>query len=218
MPSREHIRKAVNQQLKNNKEYRKYACEAVDILLGNNTSITINLEGAKKIKVPFIDIYCQAFRDDLVSFEDLVLTGFAWQRVYRGELIYRCIQVKESPHGDSEIELNREILLDMVSHYNKRGMYGLKSADFFGGKDGADGYIEFEEPFITDYCGRPLGDDGDPVAHYPEEGINGRSKYFPLEVGYCMPDQMEYHLRMSGCVARFPYDIDVIIFLESKNH
>lgn len=208
----------MNQQLKDNKEYRKDACEAVNILLENNASIIINLEGAKKVEVPFIDIYCQAFRDDLVSFEDLVLTGFAWQRVYRGELIYRCIQVKESPHGDSEIELNREILLDMVSHYNKRGMYGLKSADFFGGKDGEDGYIEFEEPFITDYCGCPLGDDGDPVAHYPEEGINGRSKYFPLEVGYCMPDQMEYHLWRSGCVARFPYDIDVIIFLESKNH
>lgn len=208
----------MNQQLKNDKEYRKYAFDAVDILLENNASIIIDLEGAKKVMVPFIDIYCQTFRDDLVSFEDLVLTGFAWQRVYRGELIYRCIQVKEPPHADSEIELNREILLDMVSHYNKRGMYGLKSADFFGGKDGADGYIEFEKPFITGYRGYPLGDDGVPVANYPKEGINGQSKYFPLEVGYCMPDQMGYHLGMSGCVARFPYDIDVIIFLEDKNH
>jgi hypothetical protein len=35
-----------------------------------------------------------------------------------------------------------------------------------------------------------------------------------LEVGYCQPHQIFMHLISSHCVARFPYNSDVIIFIE----
>jgi len=45
--------------------------------------------------------------------------------------------------------------------------------------------------------------------------IHGRCVHFPLEIGYCMPDQTETHLSTARCIARFPYGSRFIIFMEN---
>jgi hypothetical protein len=185
-------------------------------VLDQEPSLIVKFEDGE-LKIPFIIIYCQAFRKDLVYFEDLVLTAIAWQRILNGELIYRFIEVKEKPHMDNEIEKNREILVDMVEHYRMRNMYGIESADFWGGTQDADGYIKFTEPLIKNFKSRPFRPNDKPKE--PEEFSNtadGICTYFPLEIGYCMPDQIEMHLLKAKCVARFPYEYNFIVFLESR--
>ncbi|MBM4141917.1 MAG: hypothetical protein FJ242_10660 [Nitrospira sp.] len=147
MPLRHDYRTVINRTLKDDSTYRKYALGALEVL-DQKPSLIVKFENGE-LKIPFIDIYCQAFQKDQVYFEDLIQTAIAWQHILHGQLIYRFIEVREKPYPNKEIKKNKRILVDMVEHYRMRNMYGLESADFWGGTQDADGYIKFSEPFIT---------------------------------------------------------------------
>lgn len=214
MPLKSNHRDVINRTLKSDPDYRKYAIDAVSVL-DQKPCLVVNL-GNDYFKIPFIDIYCQTFREDLVCFEDIVLTAIAWQHILLGQLIYRVIEVHEPPYGDNEIEKNGVILADMVEHYKTRNIYDIVAADFWGGTQDADGFIEFSEPLIRNYRGIPLPikDTSDTLVH--QHSIDGLCTHFPLEIGYCMPDQIEMHLAKTKCVARFPYGYRFIVFFESR--
>lgn len=187
---------------------------ALDVL-DMRPHLVVKLEDGGSHKIPFMDVYCQISRGDLVTFEDLVMTAIAWQKVLSQELIYRFIEVRDSPHPDRSDGLNRAILQDMVGHYATRGVHSIKSADCWSGTQGADGYIEFEEPFIGHFSGCSIDALLKDIACKPSKPIWSQCTYFPLEIGYCSPDQLEQHLSISRCVARFPYGSEYIVFLES---
>lgn len=208
MPLKNAFRENVREQMKS-QLWRKAACKALDVLQEKDPKIFITMDDGEVLEIRFMDIYCQTLRDDLIHFEDLVLTGLAWQNVLNRRLIYRVVQVRESPFSDREVERNNELLRDMIEHYPD---FGFVRANFWGGNQGADGTIEFKEPFIRDYSGTIV--DNELSSDFKVEPVDGISKNFPLEVGYCMPDQMEFHFRTAGCVARFPYGYDFIIFFE----
>jgi len=214
MPLKSNSRDLINRTLKSDPAYRKYAIDAVSVL-DQKPCLAVNF-GNDYYKIPFIDIYCQAFREDMVYFEDIVLTAIAWQHILLGQLIYHVVEVHEPPYSDNEIEKNRLILADMVEHYKDRNIYGIEAADFWGGTQDADGFIKFSEPLIKNYRGIPLPSND--MADIPavQHSINGRCNHFPLEIGYCMPDQIEMHLAQTKCVARFPYGYRFIVFLESR--
>lgn len=201
MPLRDHFRRAINVSLSSSSNRRRYAVEALDFYQTGTPTIYSNVDGGTQIELPFSDVFCQTARPDLLTFEDLVYVAESWQKILSGEMIYRILVVGESPHGDKETTANRAILKDMLSHYQERDV-GILNADFQGGGHDEDGYVSFSKPFITKDS---------------ENGTAGSCKRFPLEVGYCMPDQMSFHLRQSRCVARFPYNHELIIFLEDTS-
>jgi hypothetical protein len=215
MPLRHNYRTAINRTLKGDPDFRRYAINALEVLDQKPSLIVKFTDG--ELKVPFIDIYCQTPLQNRVTFEDLVLTAIAWQHILCGQLVYRFIEVSECPYSDKEIEKNRGILTDMVKHYNTRNMYGIESADFWGGTKDADGYIKFSEPFIKCFKGMTVSmEKQSDNSGNPNNCDNGTCKDFPLEIGYCTPDQIEMHFSKSKCVARFPYGYNLIVFLESK--
>ncbi|WP_028486828.1 hypothetical protein [Thiomicrorhabdus chilensis] len=213
MPNKQILRKSINKKMRDFK-FRTMAVKAVDIFQKNNPIIYINLDDRQQIEMRFMDVYCQAYREHLIAFEDLVLTAMAWQNVLSGNLIYRFLQVRENPYPDKQIDANQDILKDMVKQYQKRNLYDILDADFWGGNQGEDGFIEFKKPFIESFSAVGYDAEGDRTE--ASDVVDGVCSNFPLEVGYCMPDQMEFHLRTRRCVARFPYGYDFVIFIESK--
>lgn len=214
MPLRRNYRDAINRTLKGDSNFRKYVMSALEVL-DQKPSLLVKFADSE-LRLPFLDIYCQVALPDQMYFEDIVLAAIAWQHILNGQLIYRFIEVRDIPHTDNEIQKNREILSDMVKHYNMRSMYKIESADFWGGTQDADGYIKFSEPFIKSFKGLPISREkksDDPEDNTP---VDGSCMYFPLEIGDCMPDQIEMHLAKSRCVARFPYGYNLIVFLESR--
>jgi hypothetical protein len=212
MPLRYNYRTAINRTLKGDPSFRRYAINALEVL-DQKPSLIVKFSD-REFALPFIDIYCQTLNPDYVNFEELVLTAIAWQHILNGQLIYRFIEVCECPHSDREIEKNRGILADMVNHYETRNMYDIELADFWGGSQDADGYIKFSKPFIKPFKSLTLS--GEKESEHSDNPVEGTCKYFPLEIGYCTPDQIETHLAKSKCVARFPYGYNLIVFLESK--
>lgn len=175
--------------------------------------LLVSREDGSSYEIPFADVYCQVWRADSVCFEAEVAAALAWQDILAGRLVYRFIEVREPPQPDKEIEANREILKDMVSVYNEAGVYDLKGADFWGGTQDEDGYVEFNSPFIDGFEGFSLDELGGVQDRVVVEGLKG-SLMFPLEVGYCESHQMVKHLSLAKCVARFPYKHPYIVFLQ----
>jgi hypothetical protein len=68
-----------------------------------------------------------------------------------GKTLYRFVEVREPPHSDKDISFNQAVLADMLKHYGDRGLYDIKNADFWGGNQGAAGFIEFFESFIGNF-------------------------------------------------------------------
>lgn len=211
MPSKESYRAAVRQLLEK-PEWRRMAFEALDVLNRGNPSLVVVFPDSTR-EISFRDIYCQG---PSVSYEDQVLTAVRWQSVLRGHLIYGFIQVREAPHRDRDLEANRSIVADMVDRYRDGEEFQVIAADFWGGNHGEDGFVRFAEPFITNFSGRGWNR-GSANRQYPETApaVSGVRTDFPLEVGDCLPDQMEAHFAISRCVARLPYGSDVMVFLEA---
>jgi len=200
-------------KIRHDPEFSDMAFRALDVL--EKDPVLILTYPDERVEIPFMDIYCQAYRNDAIHFEDKVLTALAWQNILEGSLIYRFIQVRESPYRDKCIKENNDILLNMVKSYQGRDLYNIKEAVFWGGNQDADGFIEFSSPFIRDFKGRILKEKNDSKGKaLVKKSVNGKCWHFPLEVGYCMPYQIEAAFHTNQCVARFPYGYDVIIFLE----
>jgi hypothetical protein len=108
----------INKGLRDDPAYRKDAIRALDVL-ETRPVIVVEFKNGYEIEIPFIDLYCQTQFNNHVTFEEMVVTAFAWQDVLSGDLIYRLIQVREPSRPDKEIELNKGILVDMVDHYNQ---------------------------------------------------------------------------------------------------
>jgi hypothetical protein len=102
----------------------------------------------------------------------------------------------------------------MIKHYGNRGLYNIKNADFWGGNQGAAGFIEFFASFIGNFSGCATDSTEEVKQFAMASPIHGRCVHFPLEIGYCMPDQIETHLSTARCIARFPYGSCFIIFME----
>ena len=195
--------KAKIQGMMNDPLHQKYIIDSLRVLRAK-PCLHVNRADGSTYKIPFEDVYCQAFSEDVVTAEDRVATALAWQDVLAGRLVYRFIEVGGLPCQDKDLEGNKTILADMVLQYNAMGVYGLKDADFWGGKQGADGFIEFESPFIDGFEGYALGANGE-VSECKGLIETRCSTKFPLEVGYCKPYQIIFHLSTERCVARFPY-------------
>jgi hypothetical protein len=101
----------------------------------------------------------------------------------------------------------------MVRDYRARDPLSLLAADFWGGKNGEDGYLKFGAPPISNFEGFATDLTGFPETP-PGEPVDGKCTRFPLEVGNCLPDQIEFHLQQTNCVARFPYHHTFIVLLE----
>lgn len=215
MPLGQDFRSIINDAMKTDAQYRRYLISALEILDRKPTLLVRFQE--YEVEIPFMDIYCQALSEDQVHFEDLALTAIAWQHILLGKLIYRFIEVAEPPQADKEKFHNKAILMVAAEHYRSaNNLYDFESVDFWGGTQGADGFIKFNEPLIRNYRGRPLTrhDAIAPLGNL-RAPVSGLCKNFPLEVGYCLPHQIETHLVKTGCVARFPYGYNIIVFLES---
>lgn len=218
MPMRDSFHRGVQQLLVKNAEWRRKAFEALDVIQKKEPGITISMSNGSEVTIPFYDIYCQTPRTDKLKLEDHLMVALAWQKILAHDWIYSCVQVREAPHSDASTEDNDSILKDMIDYYNvehPEAGFHFKKAEFWGGAGAeADGIVVFEEPFVK-MSANCLGCDLKGV--WAPNGMparNGKRKEFPLEFGYCMPDQMDYHLANHGCVARFPYDHDFIVFVE----
>lgn len=134
---------------------------------------------------PFI---CQLWegRDSTIIEEDL-MCAYVWQKIITNKISYR---VQETPRcfKDDNIKENRLLVKSYVTNCLDSG---IENADFWGGTQGEDGFIKFNEPSIF-----------------------GNS-HFPLEIGYIKPTQFIYHLMYRKCIARLPYDSDYIVYFES---
>ena len=209
MPLRSAHREAIAEKLQEDKQWRVYAFEALEIV-EHNPTITVTFSDGSHQELPFWDIYCQTHRRDQIALEEKIMTGIAWQHILRGKYIYTVYQVRDKPKPDADIQGNNDILQDMVRRYKP----AFTSAEFWGGTQGADGQITFKEIAIKNFWGVE-GDRKDRLDLSKLSGPkHGRRQHFPLEVGYCRPDQIDTHLMDSKCVARFPYGYDLIIFLE----
>ena len=134
---------------------------------------------------PFFCQLWSGYEDTLI--EENLICASLWQLILAGKIQYvlqqtpRCFQ-------DHEIKENQSLFKSYkISCIDHR----VKEADFWGGKNGEDGFIEFEEPLIKNQT------------------------YFPLEVGYVRPTQVAYHLTHRKCIARIPYESDYIVYFES---
>lgn len=205
MPLKAAFHEGIRNYMKD-KTRRDYLFDALEVLESTDPYLPITLSDGEELKIPFMDVYCQSFRDDLVRFEDRASAALAWQDFCNDRLIYKFIQVREEPYPDDRIKENQAILDDMIDHYPE---LGIVNAEFWGGKNDSDGIIVFRESFIRNFPGRTNAKKEKP------ELINGIKKKFPLEVGYCMPYQLEYHLLFERSVARFPYGSDFIVFIEN---
>lgn len=209
MPLRNAFKGAIIDKLQMDREWRDYAFGALAIV-EKNPMITVKFSDGSQCQLPFQDIYCQVYCRDQINLEERIMTGIAWQHILLGEYIYVVYQVRETPKPDADIQGNNEILQDMVHRY--RSVFA--SAEFWGGTQGADGQITFKKAAIKDFWGvevaQEIGFDVSKVVG-PRRG---RCQYFPLEVGFCHPDQIQTHFFNSNCVARFPYGHDLVIFLE----
>jgi hypothetical protein len=215
MPLNPHFRSIINDAMKADAHYRRYVISALDVL-DRKPTLVARFEN-REIAIPFMDIYCQNDNYAAIHFEDLAMAAIAWQHILRGKLIYRFIEVGEAPQADKAKFHNKAILIVAADQYRARNnLYCFKSVDFWGGTQGADGFIRFAEPLIRNFKGRPLAKPGE--ASPPDilqPPISGSCTDFPLEVGYCRPDQLEMHLLKTGCVARFPYGYNILVFLEA---
>ena len=216
MPLGKHYWQRVNERLRDDPRFRRRAFEAVEVL-DDNPMIFVGVEGHAMAEIPFTDIYCQKHAH-FERFEERVMTALRWQDILLGNIIYRCVQVREAPHADADVDANRALVQDMVRHYREAGVYDMVGADFWGGKNGEDGYVEFARPFIVGFSGAPTDGVGNFGPKY-RRGIpvDGRVRRFPLEIGFCKPDQMDWHLQQSAGVARLPYGTDWMVFLEAKH-
>jgi hypothetical protein len=218
---RDSFHHGVNALLLKNPKWRKMAFAALDVIQKKEPEIVISMTSGSELVIPFYDIYCQTVRKDKLKMEDHLMVAVAWQRILSHDWIYSCVQVREPPHSDGAKEANDDILKDMINYYNvehPEAGFRFKKAEFWGGAGaGADGVIAFEEPFVKmpDGClGRDLNGVWAPTKKPARQGVHTE---FPLEVGYCMPDQMDYHIAASGRVARFPYEHEFIIFIEDTH-
>lgn len=209
MPLRNAHREAIAHRLQEDKQWRDYAFGALEIV-ERSPSIIVTFSDGSHRELPFWDIYCQTFPRAEITLEDKIMTGIAWQHVVHGKYVYIVYQVRDKPKPDADIQGNNDILRDMVHRYQPV----FANAEFWGGTQGSDGQIMFRETAIKDFWGH----EGQPGERLDLAKISGpktgRCKRFPLEVGYCRPDQIDTHFMDSKCVARFPYGYDLIIFLE----
>lgn len=133
------------------------------------------------------DFFCQLWsgNNSTVIEEDLIVSRLL-QKILSNQLQY-IIQETPQCFTDDDIENNQKLFKSY-----KESCFDLKvlDSDFWGGKQGEDGFIEFEEPIIK------------------------TQKRFPLEVGYVRPTQVEYHLIHRKCLARLPYNSDYIVYFE----
>jgi hypothetical protein len=210
MPLRAAYRRSISDSLKHDKQFRDFAYAALE-LVEQNPYIAVAFEDGTHREVSFWDLYCQVYREDSIALEDKIMTGLAWQKVLQNGYIYRVFQVREEPRPDKDIEGNNSILQDMVYCYGSI----FRRAEFWGGTQGADGYIEFKDVAIRHFRGihRRPGDHRIDFLDVPQS-VSGKSKWFPLEVGYCHPDQIETHFLDARCAARFSYGHDLIFFFE----
>ncbi len=203
LPSRHEVITSVRRRLAQDPVWRDYSMGALEILEGGPF---LRIHTDEEVHdFPFKIIFCQAFRTDLVMLEELILTAIAWQRVLNRELIWRCIEVRDPPCADKQVAMNTDILKDMMGVYKSE--HAITAVEVWDGNFGADGYVEFHRPFISDFRATKIN--GPAV-----EPIEGRCRRFPLEIGYCRPDQVLWHLEESKCIARFPYGSRWIVFLE----
>lgn len=212
MPIKSTFHRAINQRLKE-AAFRRLAVEAVDVLQASPTLFG-SFDDGESFSIPFMDVYCQTARPQYLAFEDLVMAAFGWQSIQQGELIYRYIDAGKEPYADADIEGNRSLLAALVDADKTRDLYGLIEADFWGGNDGEDGFMSFSRPPIRAFEGYGTDRMGIPEEP-PSDPRDGLCTRFPLEVGACMPDQMEWHLSQTKCVARYPYRSRLIVLLES---
>ncbi len=189
------FRQGIRNRLIKDVVWRKFAMDALKLIKATPPVIYGKHETGETFEVPFRDLFCQTFRSDLVTLEDELYVAVAWQKVLAGKLVYRILHVRETPRRDANTVGNQAILTDMVDYYRERApeTVPIVSAYFQGRGHGEDGIIDFSRPFVT----------------------GGKRTNFPLEVGYCMPDQMFFHLSQCRCVARFAYGSDKIVFFEN---
>jgi len=136
-----------------------------------------------KIDIPnegsifLIDIFCQRPRGSVIDLFDWINASNLWSNILCGELKYRFLSTSDIPQKDSDTEGNNNILKELV----KTSPEQIKNAEFWGGKFGSDGFIEFFSPPINEITN------------------------FPLEVGSCRTDQLITHLGENHGFARMPY-------------
>lgn len=215
MPLRSHFQNNIRHRLKNPK-FMNFAMGAMNAL-DRKPKLWLSMENGDEVSIFFEDVFCQThFRDQ--SFEERVFVAVAWQRVLRGEYVYRVLQVREPPAADRDADANQSILDGALHRYADEPDVAMLEAKYYGGGHGADGRIAFARPFISaglDASLPPPADTADLAYSQPHQHSRATRTSFPLEVGYCRPDQIFFHIATERCVARFPYDCCYIVFVEN---
>lgn len=126
---------------------------------------------------------------NVTTLEEDLICATLWQRIIQNKLTYL---VQETPHcfSDAQIDENKNLVKSYISNVINQEKGKIINADFWGGKRGEDGFIQFSNP--------PLGN----------------VTRFPLEIGYVTPSQFYYHIYYSKCIARLPYRSDYIVYFE----
>jgi hypothetical protein len=215
MPSKEEYYSAINSRLRDDPKWRKDVVLALEKFEKTPPSLIVHFSSNEPdIAIPVEDIFCQTSRPDQLKFEDKIATVALWSSIIAGNIMYRFVQVKSQPRKDKDIEGNQAILTDMIGRYPN---LGIKEATFFEARQsGEDGQIVFEKPFINNFQGLVILPNGKPSRKKLLPPADGKATRFPLEVGYCMPDQINWHLGTHGALARFPYKTNIIVFLERR--
>ena len=176
---RKEILKSINDAIKS--DYTK-ALNMIDVF---TNFCTLNPIGCDPIEIK--DYFHQIWEAREDTIEDLYICSILWQRILNGNIKY-IIQETPCCFSDKEIDKNRELV---KSYVDCVATIDIIDADFWGGTQGADGFIKFKEPPIF------------------------RQTHFPLEIGYCSSDQFLYHIGMNNAIARLPYGKEYIIFFEA---
>lgn len=144
-----------------------------------------SLDSPELIFYPFV---CQLWEGrDCTCIEEDLICAYIWQKVIHNKITYK---IQETPKcfKDDQIKENDNLVKSYVEHCKDSGVI---AAEFIGGNQGADGFVEFSNP------------------------PNENNTIYPLEIGYIKPTQFYYHITHSKCIARLPYDSDYIVYFEN---
>lgn len=170
--------------------WRNSALTALDVVESGKAHFNCTDASGEEYAVPFLDVVWQTSRtrnDFLLSVYSAVL----WQKILCGHFDIAVIPTSAGPKADDMPQDNQAILTAACVPWLKCGAKVVCRST----KQGADGEVIFDSnPFQRPEC------DVDMFGSEASAQI-----VFPLEIGYCMPTQIEVHRSLGGAFARFPY-------------
>lgn len=179
--------------LLNDVHWRTKAMEALALFETVQPLLQYSHQG-QTLSIPFIDVVCQSTWKRHTFFSNLY-GAILWQQVISGKTSIGILPTAQTPVNDNR-PLENQATIEAALQPYVGAVVTCRST-----KSGADGSICFRK------CPMSTALDSENETNLDEEWI------FPLEIGACMPHQIEVHLSKGGNVARFPYGWRAIVLI-----